>query len=61
MASKKPLTKKRIEKEIRSVYNLTDLLYHISMNFNVRTQKETLIENWTKWIKYVSNVRPDFV
>ena len=64
MACKKSITKKWLKKETPSVDEWIDIVHSIFVmeiiSFNLRPQKEVFIENWQKWIAYVSPIRPDF-
>lgn len=64
VACKKSITKKWLKREAPSVDEWIDIVHSIfvmeRITFNLRTQKEVFIENWRKWITYVSTVRPDF-
>ena len=64
MACKKSITKKWLKREASNVDEWIDIVYSICVmeriTFNLRTQKEVFIENWQKWITYVSTISPDF-
>lgn len=64
VACKKSITKKWLKKQSPSVNDWIDIIHSIfimeRITYNIRTQKEVFIENWQKWITYISTTRPDF-
>ena len=53
--------KKWLKREAPSVDEWFDIVYSIfvmeRVTFNLRKQKKVFIENWQKWIAYVSTIR----
>lgn len=62
---KKALTRKWLKKDKPTINEWIDIIYNIyameRITFKLRNQTDIFEENWSKWLTYVSTIRPDFI
>jgi len=65
VGGKKALTRKWLKKDKPTINEWIDIIYNIyvmeRITFRLRQQIDIFEENWSKWLSYVSSLRPDFV
>lgn len=64
-ACKKAITRRWLLPEPPTIQEWTDIVNSIyvmeRITFSLRLQKELFTQFWTKWIKYIKPLQPDFV
>ncbi len=62
---KKALTRKWLRKDKPTINEWIDIIYDIyvmeRITFKLKNQTDIFEENWSKWLCYVSTLRPDFI
>ena len=65
VAARKSITQKWLIKKTHTINEWIDLIYKIfimeRITFKLNLKMDIFNEYWSKWLKYIQAVRPDFV